>query len=764
MKAKLESGKQYSLTDLFGGERRVIIPDLQRDYCWGDQNHGANKTELVSGFLSNLIDLFKSDRNRDHQLGMIYAYENPVDHIHLCDGQQRITTLYLFLGMLYRYVDNEEGKSIQNFLMSDFERTDDREPHLQYAIRESTLYFLSDLVYEFFFNSELIEVEAIKNAKWYFADYNQDPTIQSMLNALALMEDIIRNITNHRDLANFLLERIKFFYFDMVNRQHGEEMFVVINTTGEPLTPTENLKPILVNAVEEENQQKEASDIWEKWEKWFWLNRLDGEHEADAGLNQFLIWYWQIKLRQESDWSQGKKENLKPQKLFKERPVRKNEDENSEFSVISESDWEKARSIKEVDKYFEQYTILNSYIKVENFRKVLNFERTKPNSLRNFSSNQAQDIIVPMFEFMVRFPEEDQDHWYFFRRLRKNYYDGNEWEDRNQNYVDWRHILEIIGKSEDSDSVLKYEKGTEDLKKIPNVRSNISRWYNHEAKRKERLIESGHRVKVEAWEDHQDFMGDLSLLFEVDDVADRSDIDEILRLEDYYRNYTNTIDLLRNQYNGEDISKRKLSNLFRLFRLFSGCSKVGHISRVSWEIEGVLFSKIKNREHFNNAKFKELCSSRNLEKYSETYIIEKLNEWNLLSLDENNYSVERYIKAWLTLKVFRAVKENEVLAYYDGNDTGVAAYIDMKRNLLIKETSFSLQNSMCGFAVKNGRGGESYVRYTDDIHWQKNSIIDTPFCGIERKDDLRTISSLEENRKEIDQIIDYIYSYELCCN
>ena len=31
------SGNEYSLSDFFGGDTKVIIPDLQRDYCWGDK-------------------------------------------------------------------------------------------------------------------------------------------------------------------------------------------------------------------------------------------------------------------------------------------------------------------------------------------------------------------------------------------------------------------------------------------------------------------------------------------------------------------------------------------------------------------------------------------------------------------------------------------------------------------------------------------------------------------------------------------------------
>lgn len=33
---KYISGCEYSLKQLFGDDTKVMIPDLQRDYCWGD--------------------------------------------------------------------------------------------------------------------------------------------------------------------------------------------------------------------------------------------------------------------------------------------------------------------------------------------------------------------------------------------------------------------------------------------------------------------------------------------------------------------------------------------------------------------------------------------------------------------------------------------------------------------------------------------------------------------------------------------------------
>ena len=74
----LTSGKPYRIIDLFTDERYVIIPDLQRDYCWGDKKHGENNNlELVSGFIDSLNEIFKEKRNDTIKLGMIYAYEYP---------------------------------------------------------------------------------------------------------------------------------------------------------------------------------------------------------------------------------------------------------------------------------------------------------------------------------------------------------------------------------------------------------------------------------------------------------------------------------------------------------------------------------------------------------------------------------------------------------------------------------------------------------------------------------------------------------------
>jgi uncharacterized protein with ParB-like and HNH nuclease domain len=97
----------------------------------------------------------------------------------------------------------------------------------------------------------------------------------------------------------------------MGNRLNGEETFVVINTTGEPLSASENLKPILIGGIEEIKKREDYSDEWEEREKWFWENRNEKkENTSDALSFEFYKWFWQIRRKQE---------NVTPRKLFIEQ-------------------------------------------------------------------------------------------------------------------------------------------------------------------------------------------------------------------------------------------------------------------------------------------------------------------------------------------------------------------------------------------------------------------------------------------------------------
>ena len=378
----LKTGYTYTLADLFSKDNKIIIPDLQRDYCWGTTND-KDGNNLVDRFIDNLIANLKKELN----LGLLYGYEAPLGHIQLCDGQQRITTLFLLIGML----NKNSNDYFRRLLISESEEKDDWEPYLQYAIRESSLYFLSDLTRFFFIENKQLSVEDIKLQPWYFKDYDLDPSIQSMIATMKIIEQKIGSI----DCISFgvqITTKLTFMYYDMGNRHKGEETFVVINTTGEPLSSTENLKPLLINKQPKEKQE-ECAHKWEQWEQFYWKNRRDND-TADNGLKEFFRWVMLLQC---------------PSNSVEFKRIQK--DGNYKFDVNIPFDL--------IDKYF---TIVSQIL----FSEVKAVFPNNSEWLAPDNDGNSQIIwfrLLPVIEFLNRFPDASpRDVWrvrMFFRNLAK---------------------------------------------------------------------------------------------------------------------------------------------------------------------------------------------------------------------------------------------------------------------------------------------------------------------------------------------------------
>lgn len=521
---ELKSNDYYSLSELFSTpNRRIIIPDFQRDYCWGDKTHGENNIDIVNGFLETLIDEYEDSKDSNVLLGKIDVYEHPKNHIYLTDGQQRLTTLYLLIGMLYRREQNEEMKSqLKQCLISDFEENDEREPYLQYAVRESTVFFLRDLVNEFFIETNSIKVSDIPNQPWYFSDYDLDPSIISMLLALSIIEDKSKEFKD--GFSIFVINKIKIQYYDVQSKKQGEERFVIINTTGKSLTVSENIKPILLGGINDFPKE------WEERETWFWKNKKEGEAVADNGVNDFLTWYFQIVDKQDSV------EIIKKAKQLLK--TKKNE-----------------AHLKKIQEYFEALQLLLKYLKEDRFQEqfmFINNETEVKNivSIRELNKeDQQKNILLPLLAFIAKFGEDKEKTYQFLRRLRKNYFDL-QWENRNGNYVDWRYVLQIIEKVNTVHDILTF---SEQFEQIANLKLPETVWYNEEERQKDKFKTNNQKL-IEKWEDDTDFMGDLSPLIAV--VECRDDINEY---REYYEIYTKI-----NPNNFSFSKNIKLGNIYRL--------------------------------------------------------------------------------------------------------------------------------------------------------------------------------------------------------
>lgn len=692
-----DSGKEYTLAKVFSGKHKIIIPDLQRDYCWGDKAWSKEKehyTELVGAFISNLLSTFNEKPNDNLMLGLIYGYENPHYHVQLCDGQQRITTLFLLIGMLCRKSENE---NLKKYLISEFElKNDDKEPNLQYSIRESTLYFLSDLVCHFFLDKESeISLQSIRKQNWYFEEYNLDASIQSMLAALDTIEKkLSENEINYSEFGDYITNKLQVLYYDMGNRIRGEETFVIINTTGEPLTATENLKPIIIGSIKENEKREVASNEWEDREEWFWHNKSEKEQTSDKALNDFFIWYWQIRLLQEKSWKKKKEYELNPLELFTKKPII--DLENEENPVIES--WEESRKPETIQKYFGALKKLIELSKNDDIANILKTIKDESITLSWFRNRKTDlHIILPFIAYLVKFPNPDYFPD-FVRRIRKNHYD-KVWKERNKNHVDWRYILQIIDFVENNEEEKTLQFLTLDNKEKFKPISNVllNEWYTREEEWKFELKKIN-KYKVEAWEDNPDFMGELSPLLNITNKS--IDIESI---DNYYLNYTQI-----NPSNFTYQADIEIKNLYSLSSLLdNGWFDHRAVGGLGYCMLSKSSEKAFSFKNFNEVWNAFTNNASEIKNILKKQIISHYNFLNSVDSSIDIKSIKHYdlIKLWALLEFLNS-KNNFEINYSDSNNS-IACFWDKSKVIINEnvENKYQIGNLKLGVSWYNNKTG-----------------------------------------------------------
>jgi hypothetical protein len=746
-KNKFISGNEYSLQELFGGETMIIIPDLQRDYCWGDNAYvnpnDKKPRELVSDFVKNIVELYEENENLKITLGLIYGYEQPHNHIQICDGQQRLTTLFLLLG----YINTRAQGKFNNYIISAKEMNDDYEPHLQYAIRESTLYFLSDLARNVFIGDTTIE--NIKLSNWYFNEYDQDASIKSMIAALVTIDHFFAEYELDFDkFGNYVLNNLRVLYYDMGNRYRGEETYVVINTTGEPLSATENIKPILIgNSKLSQELSKKYSDQWECREDWFWQNRGNNK-TADQGMQEFFMWYWQIGLIQENSWIGDKKLPLNTRELFISAP--KKITENANEVKLSVANYNKFQSLDNLHKYFTALKDLVEEIagNSDMQKTLLSMNKKRVDSISldsepnvwNWLRNADLDIVLPLIAFVAEH-EKTNMLYPFTRRLRRNHFDGiwgkidNKQTRRGKNYVDWRYLVQIINQTSDA-NLLSADIKTLNISRIQLI--NLPQWYNEDEQHKEQLKSLS--LPIEDMEDNEFLMGDLTPLYHSQEPVSK---DNILKR---WKTLQNICQALNPK---EAINNTHFANWFRLYRLASGLTGLHHINNCTRTFEGCYYSlKPDTPWWLESRQIENILTSEDPIVFMKQFVMDKVKLF--IHKPTTHYEL---LTSWMTIKTLQAERNNKLLNYW--NDRAISAFNNIKENFIVPMEEFHWGNVYCGYSY-------SYTIYParDEGNWKKKENLDSPITSIgfipnfyNRANDVIDMNTIEKGNEEVESII-----------
>lgn len=297
----MKSGR-YNIAQLLTSPEieQIVIPELQRDYVWGERN--------VKGLLSSILDNYNSMITQKLQIrdfygneiendimdylneeymrlryntrvGFIYAYHdrNLSYQYYLIDGQQRLTTVFLLLLALYRRFDVNQFR--KKYFVSSI-------PKIDYKVREVAHSFVVDFIeYEL---TKTNENDTFKESSRYYCEYDKDITAQSIYtNYYNVIVPATVSCNNVESLINYVENYIEFNYFDTNISEQGEKLYLYMNSRGESLSTQERIKSVIISRS---SDKLLAGRKWEDWQNFFWRTKSKLDKNADRGFFEFIKW------------------------------------------------------------------------------------------------------------------------------------------------------------------------------------------------------------------------------------------------------------------------------------------------------------------------------------------------------------------------------------------------------------------------------------------------------------------------------------------
>jgi uncharacterized protein with ParB-like and HNH nuclease domain len=213
---------QKTLNDLFDGKKIFKVPEYQRAYAWGEKQ------------LSDFVDDFKNQKiNKDYFFGTILFQEagkrGAYDIIEIVDGQQRITTLIIFLNsLLSRLTECDE---------------DTKELYKETYIKYKSAYKLEVLSEDNeFFTTYILENNDMPGG------IMSTPSQKKLLNAKLYFDAKLTDEFSQIQLKELLqkIENTKVLTYSVQDKSEATLIFETTNDRGKQLTNLEKTKSFMM--------------------------------------------------------------------------------------------------------------------------------------------------------------------------------------------------------------------------------------------------------------------------------------------------------------------------------------------------------------------------------------------------------------------------------------------------------------------------------------------------------------------------------------
>jgi uncharacterized protein with ParB-like and HNH nuclease domain len=266
--------KEYNIKNLLQ-EHIIIVPEMQRDYVWS----------VTSNNVYKLLQIIRDGSTSKTNIGFIYACEQEGIFC-LIDGQQRLTTLVLLAFYLSIRNNGKYWGAFQEMIAPNMNL------RFTYRVRKSAEQFMKDL----FLSESCPSFDDIRNLsakKW-----DNDTSVENMIETLHIIDRYVQMsiFSKNEHTLDFetVIQNVNFYYTDIEQTVQGRDIYITMNSCGQPLAKHERLKPYIIAG----NDSLEKSRTWNTWEDW--LYRRTKEFQLDKGavdiaMSNFLRIVYELK-------------------------------------------------------------------------------------------------------------------------------------------------------------------------------------------------------------------------------------------------------------------------------------------------------------------------------------------------------------------------------------------------------------------------------------------------------------------------------------
>jgi len=220
----MENG-QKSIFELFSGDKHFKVPQYQRAYAWSEKQ-----------LMDFLEDINNQRKEKEYFLGTILFQDNGVrdgfEQIDVVDGQQRITTLVIFMKVLLKVMANKDNSQ-------------DCSREIRRYLKDKEYYKL-ELIHmdDEFFKTYIIEDNQVNE------DFLQTPSQRRLFFARKFFERELQKLSIDilKDFK-FKIENTKLLTYSVNDTAEATLIFETTNDRGKSLTNLEKTKSFLMHKI-----------------------------------------------------------------------------------------------------------------------------------------------------------------------------------------------------------------------------------------------------------------------------------------------------------------------------------------------------------------------------------------------------------------------------------------------------------------------------------------------------------------------------------